>query len=74
VHEVHGGHQAICIEILEQFMKAEQYVSKMPNYQINTNGCLTERKLCGTTFTLDFSTLGEKITNKDKTCTHCNSR
>jgi hypothetical protein len=38
----------------------------MPNYEISTNGCLWERKSCGTTLTLDFSTLGKKTTNKIK--------
>jgi hypothetical protein len=37
----------------------------MPNYQIRTSGHLWERKSCGTTLTLDFSTLGKKTTNKD---------
>jgi hypothetical protein len=45
----------------------------MPNYQIKTSGRLWEKKSCGTTFTLDFSTLGKKTINKDKACTHQNS-
>jgi len=40
----------------------------MPNYQIKTNGRLWEKKLCGTTFTLDSSTLSKKTIDKDKTC------
>ncbi len=73
MHEAHGGHQAICNEILEQFMKAQQNVCEMLNYQISTNGRLKDKMLCGTTLTLDFHTLGKKTINKDKTCTHCNS-
>jgi hypothetical protein len=45
----------------------------MPNYQIKTNGNLWERKSSGTTFTLDFSILSKKTTNRDKACTHQNS-
>ncbi len=44
----------------------------MPNYQININGWLWGKKSCGTTFTLDFNTLGKKTTNKDKACTQRN--
>jgi hypothetical protein len=47
-------------------MEDLQYVCEMPNYQISTSGCLWERKSCGTTLTLDFSTLGKKTTNKIK--------
>ncbi len=70
---MHGGHQAICIEILKQFMKVEQYVCEMPNYQINTIGHLRERNLCGTTLTLNSNTLRKNFTNEDKTCTRRNS-
>ncbi len=38
----------------------------MPNYQISISGCLWERKSCGTTLTLDFSTLGKKTIDKIK--------
>jgi hypothetical protein len=38
----------------------------MPNYQISTSGCLWERMSCGTTFTLEFSTLGKKTNDKIK--------
>ncbi len=45
----------------------------MPNYQIKTSGRLWEGKLCGTTLTLDSSTLGKKTINKNKACTNHNS-
>ncbi len=45
----------------------------MPNYQIRTSGRLWDKKSCGTTLTLNSSTLGKKTNVKDKTCTHCNS-
>jgi hypothetical protein len=32
-----------------------------------------ERKSCGTTLTLDFSTLSKKTIDKDKACMHRNS-
>ncbi len=38
----------------------------MPDYQIRTSGHLWERKLCGTTLTLDPSTLGKKALIKIK--------
>jgi hypothetical protein len=37
VHEVPSGHQATCIQILERFMIAYQYVSEIHNFQIKTN-------------------------------------
>ncbi len=45
----------------------------MPNYQIKISGGLWERKSCGTTLSLDSSSLSKKTTNKDKTCNHHNS-
>ncbi len=54
MHEAHGGHQAIYIEILEESMRDLQHVYEMPNYQISISGHLWEKKLCGATPTLDF--------------------
>ncbi len=57
-------------QYLEKSLKYKGTVE--PKYQIKTSGCLWERKSCGTTHTLDSSTLSKKTTNKNKTCTHCN--